>query len=192
VSSTFAIDIPHKLLQLAARGDIEAFEQLYRWFERPAFTLALRLCGQREEAQDVLQESMIKLHHKLGEFRGECPFWAWFRQIVVNESLMRLRKRQHLHVELAEDSADLEANIMLPPQAADSQCLQRALSKLSDTTRSVLWLYHVEGYTHEEIAEMMQKTISFSKSQCARGGKKLRELLSDELLSDTHQAITHG
>jgi RNA polymerase sigma factor (sigma-70 family) len=187
VSSTFAIDIPNKVLHLAARGDIHAFEQLYRWFERPAFTLALRLCGQREEAQDVLQESMIKLHHKLAEFRGDCPFWAWFRQIVVNESLMRLRKRQHLHIELADDLPDLEANIVLPPQAADSQCLQRALAKLPDTTRSVLWLYHVEGYTHEEIAEMMQKTISFSKSQCARGGKKLRELLSD-----THQAINHG
>jgi RNA polymerase sigma factor (sigma-70 family) len=188
VSSNFAIDIPSNVLTSARQGDIRAFEQIYRWFERPVFTLAHRLCGQREEAQDVLQECMIKLYHKLGEFRGDCPFWAWFRQIVVNECLMRLRKRQnHLQAQLPENAHELEGDIVLPPQAADTRQLNHALQSLPDTTRSVLWLYHVEGYTHEEIAELMNKTVSFSKSQCARGGKKLRELLSDSC-----EVIHHG
>ncbi len=92
---------------------------------------------------------------------------------------MRIRKRHPAHeLDLSEQSDFLEADILLPPQAADVQRLTEAMNLLPATTRSVLWLYHVEGYTHDEIADAMQKTISFSKSQCARGGKKLRELLN--------------
>jgi RNA polymerase sigma factor (sigma-70 family) len=178
VTSPFAIEVPATLLTRARNGEAAAYEQLYRWFERPVFTLALRLCGQREEAQDILQDSMLKLFGKLSEFRGDSPFWAWLRQITVNESLMRLRKRQPMaELDWADESDYLEADILLPPQAADAQHLLQAMNQLPATTRSVLWLYHVEGYTHEEIAQLMEKTVSFSKSQCARGGKKLRELL---------------
>ena len=179
VTSPFAIDVPSSLLNRARNGEAEAFEQLYRWFERPVFTLALRLCGQREEAQDILQETMLKLLGKIAEFRGESPFWGWLRQIAVNECLMRLRKRPPgLETDVDEESDFLEADILLPPQAADARLLTEAMNRLPATTRSVLWLYHVEGYTHDEIAGLMDKTISFSKSQCARGGKKLRELLN--------------
>jgi len=92
---------------------------------------------------------------------------------------MRIRKRHPgQEIDLSDESDYLEADILLPPQAADVQRLAQAMNQLPATTRSVLWLYHVEGYTHDEIANMMDKTISFSKSQCARGGKKLRELLN--------------
>ena len=92
-TSTFAIDVPKALLARARAGEPAAFEQLYRWFERPVFTLALRLTGQREEAQDILQDTMLKLFDRLGDFRGDSPFWGWLRQIAVNESLMLLRRR---------------------------------------------------------------------------------------------------
>lgn len=177
-NSTFAIDVPVALLDRARRGEVAAFEQLYRWFERPVFTLALRLTGQREEAQDVLQETMLKLFGRLSEFRGDCPFWGWLRQIAVNEALMRLRKRGRLLADDDANEADLEAtDTLLPPAAADAALLTRALSGLSETSRSVLWLYHAEGYTHEEIAGLMGRTVSFSKSQLARGTRRLRELL---------------
>ena len=177
--STFAIDVPAALLSRARQGEAAAFEQLYRWFERPVFTLALRLCGQREEAQDILQDTMLKLFDKLGEFRGDAPFWGWLRQIAVNEALMRLRKRDRLRVDDDADESALEAqDTLLPPQAADAAMLGKALAALPDATRSVLWLYHAEGYTHEEIAGLTGKTISYSKSQLARGTRKLRALLA--------------
>ena len=75
-TSAFAIDVPAPLLDRARRGEAAAFEQLYRWFERPVFTLALRLVAQREEAQDVLQDTMLKLFDRLPDFRGDSPFWA--------------------------------------------------------------------------------------------------------------------
>jgi RNA polymerase sigma-70 factor (ECF subfamily) len=184
----FAIDVPATLIRQARQGDAAAFEQLYRWFERPVFTLALRLTGQREDAQDILQDTMLKLLDKLGEFRGDAPFWGWLRQIAVNEALMRLRKRGRLQLEADAGEHEYEAaDTLLPPEAADAAVLGQALAALPDTTRSVLWLYHAEGYTHDEIAGAMGRTVSFSKSQLARGTRKLRALLAID-----QEAIAHG
>jgi RNA polymerase sigma-70 factor (ECF subfamily) len=180
-ASTFAIDVPATLLERARRGEAAAFEQLYRSFERPVFTLALRLTGRREEAQDVLQETMIKLLDRIAAFRGDSPFWGWLRQIAVNEALMLMRRRGKFVVEGELDEGTLSDNEqMLPPRAADAAILARALSQMPDATRSVLWLYHAEGYTHEEIAAAMGKSLSFSKSQLARGTRRLRVLLELE------------
>ncbi len=179
-ASSFAIDVPAALLARARGGERAAFEQIYRWFERPVFTLALRINGDREEAAEVLQETMLKLIGHIGEFRGGgSPFWGWLRQIAVNEALMRLRcGRKFLH-ELSTDEHDFAQDTgPLPPAAADAAQLQRALAALPAATRSVLWLYHAEGYTHEEIAALMQRTASFSKSQLSRGTRKLRVLLN--------------
>ncbi|TWG94400.1 RNA polymerase sigma-70 factor (ECF subfamily) [Luteimonas sp. J16] len=178
-ASSFAIDLPDALLARARAGDRVAFEQVYRWFERPVFSLALRICGDREEAAEVLQETMLKVFDRIGGFRGDSPFWAWLRQIAVNEALMKLRRARRLADELPmEDGFDAADELAPPPPAAaDAALLQRALAALPATTRSVLWLYHAEGYTHEEIAAAMNRTTSFSKSQLARGTRRLRMLL---------------
>lgn len=186
-ASSFAIDVPASLLDRARRGEAAAFEQLYRWFERPVFTLALRLCGEREAAQDVLQDTMLKLIDRLQDFRGESPFWGWLRQIAVNEALMRLRRHGKLAREDECDEAELPAHdCLLPPRAAEAAALGAALQQLPDATRSVLWLYHAEGFTHEEIAGQMGRSISFSKSQLARGTRKLRELLKIDIEVPAH------
>jgi RNA polymerase sigma factor (sigma-70 family) len=192
-ASSFAIDVPASLLARARLGEAAAFEQLYRWFERPVFTLALRLTGRREEAQDVLQDTMLKLFDKVAEFRGDSPFWGWLRQIAVNEALMALRRRGRLSAEGEFDETDfVDQAVMLPPRAADAAILGKALEQLPDATRSVLWLYHAEGYTHEEIAGAMGKSLSFSKSQLSRGTRKLRALLHLDLEPATDGARAHG
>ena len=180
-ASSFAIDVPDALLARARRGEQVALEQLFRWFERPVFTLALRICGNHSEADDVLQDTMLKVFSSLHHFRGDggSPFWGWLRQVAVNEALMRLRRSRRLDVEAGDDAVDALAEDMAPPPpaAADAALLQRALAQLPDATRSVLWLYHAEGYTHQEIAAAMQRSVSFSKSQLARGTRRLRVLL---------------
>jgi RNA polymerase sigma-70 factor (ECF subfamily) len=183
--SSFAIDVPESLLARARAGEGAAFEQIYRWFERPVFTLAVRIAGDREEATEVLQETMLKVLTRIGDFRGHrdgsgTPFWGWLRQIAVNEALMRLRsRRRHEHAD-SDDEHLADDRIPPPPAAADAAALGRALAQLPEATRSVLWLYHAEGYTHEEIAALMQRSISFSKSQLARGSRRLRQLLEPE------------
>jgi RNA polymerase sigma-70 factor (ECF subfamily) len=184
--SSFAIDVPAALLARVRQGERAAFEQVYRWFERPVFTLALRICGDRGEAAEVLQDTMLKLWSATSDggtngFRGDggSPFWGWLRQVAVNESLMRLRRGRRLAAELDGLDTDefAEDHAPPPPAAADTALLQRALEQLPHATRSVLWLYHGEGYTHEEIAAAMQRSVSFSKSQLARGTRRLRTLL---------------
>ncbi|MCB1559498.1 MAG: sigma-70 family RNA polymerase sigma factor [Xanthomonadales bacterium] len=176
--STFAIDVPERLLADARSGSMPAFERLYRLFERPVYTLALRLLGDRDEAQEILHDTMLKLFQNIGSYRGDSPFWGWLRQIAANEALMRLRKRARLaYVEDVPEPDDDEQSTLLPPAAADASRLVEAMQRLPDATRSVLWLYHAEGYTHEEIAGLMQRSVSFSKSQVARGTRRLRQIL---------------
>lgn len=180
--SNFAIEVPDSLIQRAKGGDGTAFEQIYRWFERPVYTLALRLCGQPSEAQDVLQDAMVKAMTRIGEFKGQSPFWGWLRQIAVNEALMRLRRSAKGFKEDDVYDADLpDTATLLPLRAAEAGQLLDALQTLPPVTRSVLWLYHAEGFTHEEIAGQMGKTVSFSKSQLARGTRKLRESLAIDI-----------
>ena len=176
--STFAIDVPNRLLADARNGSMPAFERIYRLFERPVYTLALRLLGDRDEAQEILHDTMLKLFQNIDSYRGDSPFWGWLRQIAANEALMRLRKRARLaYVEDVPEPDDDEQSTLLPPAAADASRLVEAMQRLPDATRSVLWLYHAEGYTHEEIAGLMQRSVSFSKSQVARGTRRLRQIL---------------
>lgn len=181
-ASSFAIDVPAALLGRAQAGQRQALEQIYRCFERPVFNLALRIVGEREGASEVLQDTMLKMIDHIGRFRGGAPFWGWLRQIAVNEALMHLRRgrRQLLELSGDEEHGFGEDTAPLPPAAADAAQLHRALGSLPAATRSVLWLYHAEGYTHEEIGALMQRTPSFSKSQLARGTRRLRTLLQVE------------
>lgn len=181
-ASSFAIDVPQALVARAQRGDAQALEQIYRSFERPVFNLALRVAGDRELASEVLQETMLKVIDHIRHFRGGAPFWGWLRQIAVNEALMQLRRGRRQACELSNEDENGfgEDAGPLPPAAADAAQLHRALASLPAATRSVLWLYHAEGYTHEEIAALMQRTASFSKSQLARGMRRLRTLLQAE------------
>ncbi|WP_300621154.1 sigma-70 family RNA polymerase sigma factor [Dokdonella sp.] len=184
-STSFQIEIPETTLARARRGDERALEQIYRAFERPAYTLALRLLGNVDSARETVHDAMLHLLERIGQFRGDAPFWGWLRQIVVNEALMRLRRERGVAFEELPDGHDEPANEPPPWMSADTRHLERALARLPALTRSVLWLYHVEEYTHQEIAAMTGKSVSFSKSQVARGSLRLRDLLDPSSLSDT-------
>ncbi|WP_058836370.1 RNA polymerase sigma factor [Luteimonas abyssi] len=189
-TSSFAIDVPAALLRRARAGEGRALEQLYRWFERPVFNLALRICHDREVAADVLQDTMLKVIGRIGDFRGDSPFWGWLRQIAVNEALMRLRRGRRLEAESDIDDHAIAGDVPPPSAAADAAALQRAMAELPEITRSVLWLYHAEGFTHDEIGALMARTPSFSKSQVARGTRRLRELLESPRTAPTRTTGT--
>jgi RNA polymerase sigma-70 factor (ECF subfamily) len=176
-ATSFQIELPDTVLARARRGENRALEQIYRAFERPAFTLALRMLGDAEHARETVHDAMLHIFERVGQFRGESPFWGWLRQIVVNQALMRLRKERGVVLEELPDDDDTHGNTTPPWVLADARHLEQALARLPALTRSVLWLYHVEDYTHQEIAELTGKSVSFSKSQVARGSSRLRTLL---------------
>ena len=177
-ASSFQLDVPQSLIDRAKAGELGAFERIYRLFERPAYSLALRILGDAEAARDVLHDAMLKVFQRIDQYRSDAPFWAWLRQIALNEALMRLRRERNFESEsdvdyLVDDGAPTWVH-------ADASALERALETLPALTRSVLWMYHVEGYSHPEIAQFVGKTTSFSKSQVARGTARLRSILDPQ------------
>jgi len=172
------LEVPASLIERARAGELAAFEQIYRRFERPVYTLALRMLSDAESAREVLHDAMLKVFQRIDQYRNDAPFWAWLRQIVMNEALMRLRRDRRFDIDAGAETDEIPDADAPPWVRADALALERALGKLPALTRSVLWMYHVEGYSHPEIADFVGKTVSFSKSQVARGTARLRDLLA--------------
>ncbi|HXY68298.1 MAG TPA: sigma-70 family RNA polymerase sigma factor [Gemmatimonadales bacterium] len=160
------------LVARARAGDFSALEQLYRAYERPVYTLARRLTRSSDDAEDVLQETFLEVCRSLKQWRGDGSLWGWVRTIAASKALMRYRREKLREWEPLEDDA-APASGDLPLQLD----LEAALARLPERSRAVVWLHDVEGYTHEEIAELMGMTTSFSKSQLARAHERLRRWL---------------
>lgn len=171
----FDIELDEMTLARARRGNLDACEQIYRKYQKPAFSVACRVCVCRESAQDVTQEAFITAFRKLGQFRGDSPFWGWLRRVVVNHAISSLRKGPKADpVELQDHHASSEASADRIGLAMD---LESALVMLGAQDRAIVWLHDVEGYNHKEIAELFGKTESFSKTRLSRARSKLRDLL---------------
>ncbi len=164
------------VLVRAQRGDREAHALLYDAFAVMVYTLARRMLASKTLAEDVLQETFIEVIRKIGSYRGDAEFGFWVKRVAINKCLMHLRSGWVSRRVEANDIDVFEHGVR-NDGAEDHVALQRALAELSDTSRAVVWLHDVEGYTHKEIGRMMGRTASFSKSQLARAHDRLRTSL---------------
>ena len=176
------------IVQKARRGDQGAQAHIYELLAPFVHGLIRRIVGNRALAEDLFQDTMMTVFERLDTFRGEAPLGAWVRQVAVTRCLMYLRSPWH-RARLALDrvdetsyepvpSAEARSDLLrfaTPDGWSDQMDLERALAALSPTARAVVWLYDVEGYSHEEIARQFGRTVSFSKSQLARAHARLRE-----------------
>ncbi|MHB8816462.1 MAG: RNA polymerase sigma factor [Steroidobacteraceae bacterium] len=179
------IPIPEELIEHARGGDESAQAAIYRALGPAVFALIRRLVGNRAVAEDLFQDTMMALFQRLGDFRGEAPLGVWLRQIAVTRCLMYLRSPWHrarLHWESVDDSASLHSALLpiTPATSADVVDVERALASLTPVGRAVVWLFEVEGYSHEEIARLFGRSVSFSKSQLARALARLRQGLAPQ------------
>jgi len=172
------------LVARAKRGDLAALEALYRELAPPMFNLARRLCRQREDAEEVLQEAFLEVVRSLPRFRGDGSFAGWVRRITASKALMRLRSRGRKPEVPFADDEEGDGDLAIADRVAgraeavhERLDLEAALTRLGDSARAVVWLHDVEGYTHDEIAAAMGRTASFSKSQLARAHARLRAWL---------------
>ena len=170
--SSFAQPVPDEWIEAARRGERSAQEALFRRFQRPIYTLALRICQNEDDAMEVMQDTFIKVFASIDQFKHQSPFWGWLRQVAVNMALGRLRKLRRREFTVLGNPPDLV--VQRPDDQLD---LADAFARLPAETRAVVWLYDVEGYSHREIADLFGKSISFSKTQVSRAHARLRELL---------------
>jgi RNA polymerase sigma factor (sigma-70 family) len=165
------------ILARARTGDAAALESLYKAYEAPVYSLARRICRTAEDAEDVLQETFFEVCRSIGRYRGDGSLWGWIRTIAASKALMRLRRNKYRDTDELEDDAPSPGHRHQDHHLRMD--LEAALERLPETSRAVVWLHDVEGYTHEEIAGMMGKTVSFSKSQLARAHTRLRGWLGE-------------
>jgi DNA-directed RNA polymerase specialized sigma24 family protein len=174
------IDIPADVLASARFGSERAQAAIYASLAPATFGLIRRLVGNRALAEDLFQETLMTVFQGLESFRGEAPMGVWVRQIAVSKCLMYLRSPWHrarLHVPDGGPGGRSGEELLpaIPGPRPEVLDIERALASLAPTARAVVWLFEVEGYSHEEIARSFGRSVSFSKSQLARAHIKLRE-----------------
>src|SRR5512143_62228 len=158
--------IPPGTLERALAGEPGAQEAIYRSFERPVFTLARRLVPQRAAAEDLAQDVFVEVLTRLAQFEGRGSFAGWVRAIAVNRCLSHLRSpwQRGLHWLDRAAGMDVDAALERPDETlrdgGAALDLERALARLPDTARAVVWLHDVEGYTHGEIGKLFDATPS--------------------------------
>ncbi|MGA8152821.1 MAG: sigma-70 family RNA polymerase sigma factor [Terriglobales bacterium] len=172
-------------IERAKQGDASAFQVLYSLHKRRVYSLCLRMTANTAAAEDLTQEAFLQLFRKIGTFRGESAFSTWLHRMAVNVVLMQLRKKGLNVVPLEETMEGEDEAPKKEPGADDVRLtgsidrlqLQHAITELPPGYRMIFLLHDVQGYEHNEIAEMVGCSIGNSKSQLHKARMKLRELL---------------
>ena len=175
-----------QVIEKAQSGDVSCFEALYARHKRRVFSLCLRMTGDYGQAEDFTQEIFLQLYRKIALFRGESAFSTWLHRLSVNVVLMHFRKKGLKEVSLEESmdpqyegepAKEFGAKDSMLQGSIDRLVLDRAINDLPPGYRIIFILHDVEGYEHNEIAEMLGCSIGNSKSQLHKARMKLRTLL---------------
>jgi RNA polymerase sigma-70 factor, ECF subfamily len=177
--------IEAEAIERAKQGDEAAFEALYNLHKRRVYSLCLRMVSNPAQAEDLAQEAFLQLFRKISTFRGESAFSTWLHRMTVNVVLMNLRRKGLPLVSLEETletdeetpRKELGAPDLKLTGSIDRLQLQRAIEKLPPGYKTVFVLHDVEGFEHNEIAEMVGCSIGNSKSQLHKARLKLRDAL---------------
>lgn len=165
---------------LAAAGDRRAFERLYRQHVTRVFSLCARMVNDRTRAEELTQDVFVRAWDKLNLFRGESAFGTWLHRLTVNVVLndRKTEGRQRSRFEDDEEGSAVDSLPSRPATPGDRMDLEMAINKLPKGARRVFTLHDVEGYKHEEIAEMLGVTTGATKAQLHRARMLLREALN--------------
>lgn len=172
-------------IKLAAAGDVEAFEKIYRRYHGRVYGLCMRMTRNVYQAEELTQDVFIQLFRKINTFRGEASFATWLHKLTANQVLMHFRKPV---VKTEQTTIDGTTPLRIAcgtenpgrMSVIDRISLSEAIRELPQGYRTVFILHDVEGYDHEQIGQMLGCAIGTSKSQLHKARMKLRSLLSKQ------------
>lgn len=181
------------LIERCKKGDVDAFDQIVRLYEKRVFNCALRITGNYHDACDVAQEAFIRAFNSINTFRGDAKFATWIYRIVTNVYLDERKKSKSHRQTSLDDYIELEESAVArqiqddspsPEEIVENQerarSLQRAICSLPDYQRVIVTLYHMQHRSYEEIAEILRLPIGTVKSRLNRARLALAEKLEND------------
>lgn len=170
-------NIHQDLIDGCLAGDQKSQFQIYKLYYKTMYNTSLRILNDTMEAEDIMQEAFLSAFEKIATYSGTVSFGAWLKRIVVNRSLDALKKRKVQFEDIEthgniSDSSDYDLETAETTETKLKQ-VKEAIENLPDGYRVILNLYLIEGYDHDEIAEIMGITSSTSRSQLSRARQKL-------------------
>ena len=173
---------PHDLVDQARHGDRDAFGELVRLHQHEVYTLAVRLVRDRDLASDVTQDAFVRAWRAMPKFRGDSKFSTWLHRITVNTAWTHRTKRNKVRLDPIESlPSEPEATSLDPVRAGESASvgpsIEAALGDLSSSIRSVVVLKDIYDWSHAEIADHLDISVTAAKVRLHRGRKELRKRL---------------
>lgn len=181
------------LIQKSVEGDIQSFEILVTTYQKKAFNIAYRMLGNLEDANDVTQEALVKVYKSLPKFKGDSKFSTWLYSIVTNASIDYIRKNRKSNVvyldkkEENQMKREIPDNENTPENLLEKNEIKRvihdSINKLNKEHRTVIILRDIQGFTYEEIANMLNCSEGTVKSRISRARGNLKNILSQKMTS---------
>lgn len=175
--------IEQRLINECKSGDSAAFKSLYDKYSGRVYSLALRMCGNNDIADDLTQEVFIKVWESISSFKGESAFYSWLHRICINCFLMKLRSDKNYEKKISESfnnsEGNSEGNLLMIAYTNDDYSLdmEKAIQKLPSQAKLIFILFEIEGYKHKEISQMLNIEEGTSKAHLHKARKILREEL---------------
>lgn len=167
------------LVEQCKTGNSSSQYELYSLYVDAMYNVGLRFLGNKEDAEDIVQDSFVDAFKKLHSFKYESSFGAWLKRIVINKSINHLKAKRVPVVPMEAHEFHLADEAPFEAEAVDIKKVQSGIAQLPDGYRQIINLYLVEGYDHVEIAEILDISTSTSKSQYHRAKKKLLEIINE-------------
>lgn len=179
---TKVVHIHQELVEQCLQGSAKAAHDLYKLYIKAMLNTAFRIVGDEDDAKDVVQEAFIKAFEKLAEFQGSATFGSWLKRIVVNQALNHLRRKAPVSPleEIHHETADEDESQDWEEVVGQVERLKSAIKLLPEGYKLIFNLYMIEGYEHQEIADILGVSLSTSKSQLLRAKQKLKEIMRKE------------
>lgn len=171
--------IRDELVERCKQGDSMGYEALYRQYAKAMYNTSLRIVNNTADAEDVLQESFLDAFRSLNDFSYRSTFGAWLKKIVINKSINLLRKRKAVLVEMDAEVHDVSDNEPVNEDEMQYKVeeVKKMITKLPDGYRTVLTLYLLEGYDHEEISQILSISHNTVRTQYVRAKQKLLTII---------------